>query len=76
MLEVYLKSITALSVIIVVFGFSYSDVLLSVYGGEALSSGSAPLLMRAFWVYVLFLAVNGVTEAFVFSAMSKAEVDK
>ncbi|GAV05110.1 hypothetical protein RvY_15287 [Ramazzottius varieornatus] len=75
MLEVYLKSITALSVIIVVFGFSYSDVLLSIYGGETLNSGSAPLLMRAFWVYVLFLAVNGVTEAFVFSAMSKAEVD-
>ncbi|OQV23552.1 Protein RFT1-like protein [Hypsibius exemplaris] len=75
MLEVYLKTITAFSIIIVIFGYSYSDILLQIYGGQVLTTGDAPALMRAFWVYVLFLAVNGVTEAFVFSAMSKAEVD-
>lgn len=76
MLEAYLKSITALSTIVVVFGYHYSDVLLAVYGGNTLSSGIAPTLMRAYWFYVLFLAVNGVTEAFVFSAMNKTEVDQ
>lgn len=76
MLEVYLKTITALSTIIVLFGYHYSDVILMIYGGTTLSTGVAPDLMRAYWFYVMFLAVNGVTEAFVFSAMSKQQVDK
>ena len=76
MLEVYLKTITAFSVLVVVFGFFYSDILLQLYGLRDLTVGDASRLMRFYWLYVLFMAVNGVSEAFVFSAMSKAEVDR
>lgn len=35
-----------------------------------------PTLLRCYSSYVLLLAVNGVTECFVFAAMSQEEVDK
>lgn len=35
-----------------------------------------PSLLRFYSFYVLLLAVNGVTECFVFAAMSKEEVDR
>lgn len=35
-----------------------------------------PSLLRCYSSYVLLLAVNGVTECFVFAAMSQEEVDK
>ena len=35
-----------------------------------------PVLMRCYCLYVLLLAVNGVTECFTFAAMSKEEVDR
>ncbi|XP_006748028.1 protein RFT1 homolog [Leptonychotes weddellii] len=41
-----------------------------------LSSGSGPVLLRSYCLYVLLLAVNGVTECFTFAAMSKEEVDR
>ncbi|GAB1298665.1 Protein RFT1 homolog [Apodemus speciosus] len=36
----------------------------------------SPVLMRCYCLYVLLLAVNGVTECFTFAAMSKEEVDR
>lgn len=41
-----------------------------------LSSGSGPVLLRSYSLYVLLLAINGVTECFTFAAMSKEEVDR
>ena len=35
-----------------------------------------PSLLRCFSSYVLLLAINGVTECFVFAAMSQEEVDR
>lgn len=35
-----------------------------------------PSLLRYYSCYVLLLAVNGITECFVFAAMSQEEVDK
>lgn len=35
-----------------------------------------PVLLRAYCLYVLLLAINGVTECFTFAAMSKEEVDR
>ena len=34
------------------------------------------MLLRSYCGYVLLLAVNGVSEGFVFATMSKGEVDK
>lgn len=37
---------------------------------------AGPTLLRWFCVYVLLLAVNGVSEGFVFATMSKEQVDR
>ncbi|KAF5892710.1 protein RFT1, partial [Clarias magur] len=75
-LECLLKLVLLIGLIITAFGYSYSYLALDMYGGELLSSGSGPSLLRSYSFYVLLLAVNGVTECFVFAAMSKEEVDR
>ena len=37
---------------------------------------AGPTLLRWYCLYVLFLAVNGVTECFMFAAMSQQQVDR
>ncbi|XP_032314166.1 protein RFT1 homolog isoform X2 [Camelus ferus] len=75
-LESLLKLALLAGLTITVFGFAYSQLALDIYGGAMLSSGSGPILLRAYCLYVLLLAINGVTECFTFAAMSKEEVDR
>ncbi|XP_064632920.1 protein RFT1 homolog isoform X2 [Lineus longissimus] len=75
-LESLLTLVVLIGVTFLAFGYPYSYLLLDIYGGENLSSGSGPTLLRWYCVYVLIIAVNGVTECFVFAAMSQKEVDK
>ncbi|XP_029908462.1 protein RFT1 homolog [Myripristis murdjan] len=75
-LECLLKLVLVIGLIITVFGYAYSHLALDIYGGSLLSSGAGPTLLRYYSSYVLLLAVNGVTECFVFAAMSQEEVDK
>ncbi|XP_010767813.1 protein RFT1 homolog [Notothenia coriiceps] len=75
-LECLLKLVLVVGLIISVFGYAYSHLALDLYGGSLLSSGAGPTLLRFYSGYVLLLAVNGVTECFVFAAMSQREVDK
>uniref|UniRef100_A0A8C2IQZ4 Protein RFT1 homolog n=1 Tax=Cyprinus carpio TaxID=7962 RepID=A0A8C2IQZ4_CYPCA len=75
-LECLLKLVLLIGLIIAVFGYAYSHLALDIYGGELLSSGAGPALLRCYSCYVLLLAINGVTECFVFAAMSKEEVDR
>lgn len=75
-LECLLKLVLVIGLIITVFGYAYSHLALDIYGGSLLSSGAGPTLLRCYSCYVLLLAVNGVTECFVFAAMSQEEVDK
>ena len=65
-----------LGLIIAVFGFSYSHLLLRLYGGSTLSDGSGPLLLRTHSLCIWFLAINGVTEAYVSAAMTSEQLDK
>ncbi|XP_048657100.1 protein RFT1 homolog isoform X3 [Marmota marmota marmota] len=74
-LESLLKLALLAGLTITVFGFAYSQLALDIYGGAMLSSGSGPVLLRTYCLYVLLLAINGVTECFTFAAMSKEEVD-
>lgn len=71
-----LKLVLVIGLIITVFGYAYSHLALDIYGGSLLSSGAGPSLLRCYSSYVLLLAINGVTECFVFAAMSKEEVDR
>lgn len=75
-LECLLKLVLVIGLIITVFGYAYSYLALDIYGGSLLSSGTGPSLLRCYSCYVLLLAVNGVTECFVFAAMSQMQVDK
>ncbi|XP_069874630.1 man(5)GlcNAc(2)-PP-dolichol translocation protein RFT1 isoform X2 [Dipodomys merriami] len=75
-LEFLLKLALLTGLTITVFGFAYSQLALDIYGGAMLSSGTGPILLRCYCVYVLLLAINGVTECFTFAAMSKEEVDR
>uniref|UniRef100_A0A3B3BVC2 Protein RFT1 homolog n=1 Tax=Oryzias melastigma TaxID=30732 RepID=A0A3B3BVC2_ORYME len=75
-LECLLKLVVVIGLIITVFGYGYSHLALDLYGGSLLSRGAGPVLLRCYSCYVLLLAVNGVTECFVFATMSKEEVDK
>ncbi|XP_030632458.1 protein RFT1 homolog [Chanos chanos] len=75
-LECLMKLVLVVGLIITVFGHAYSHLALDIYGGELLSSGTGPSLLRSYSFYVLLLAVNGVTECFTFAAMSKEEVDR
>lgn len=65
-----------LGITILVFGYAYSFLLLDIYGGSMLSSYPGPMLLRWFCIYVLLLAVNGITECFAFATMTKSEVDR
>ncbi|KAM4722414.1 man(5)GlcNAc(2)-PP-dolichol translocation protein RFT1 [Rhinophrynus dorsalis] len=75
-LESLLKLVTLIGLIIIAFGYGYSQLALDIYGGSMLSGGSGPLLLRCYCLYVLLLAINGVTECFTFASMSKEEVDR
>ncbi|XP_041080857.1 protein RFT1 homolog [Polyodon spathula] len=75
-LESLLKLVVLIGLTITVFGYAYSHLALDVYGGSLLSSGSGPTLLRYYSLYVLLLAVNGVSECFTFAAMSKEQVDR
>ncbi|PFX33256.1 Protein RFT1-like [Stylophora pistillata] len=74
-LEVVLKFVVLVGLTFLVFGYSYSFLLLDIYGGKTLSSGEGPSLLRWYCVYVLIIAVNGMTECFMFATMSKDDVD-
>ena len=71
-----LKFVLHVALAILCFGYSYSFLALDIYGGSLLSDGEGPTLLRWYCVYVFMLAVNGVTECFVFAAMSQSQVDR
>uniref|UniRef100_A0A8C2T4V7 Protein RFT1 homolog n=2 Tax=Coturnix japonica TaxID=93934 RepID=A0A8C2T4V7_COTJA len=75
-LELLLKLVLLIGLTIAVFGCAFSQLALDIYGGSMLSSGTGPDLLRCYSLYVLFLAVNGVTECFTFASMCKEEVDR
>uniref|UniRef100_A0A8C3CS72 Protein RFT1 homolog n=1 Tax=Cairina moschata TaxID=8855 RepID=A0A8C3CS72_CAIMO len=75
-LEQLLKLVLLIGLTITVFGYAFSQLALDIYGGSMLSSGTGPNLLRCYSLYVLFLAINGVTECFTFALMCKEEVDR
>lgn len=74
-LAMILKFVLVVAMVIVSFGYAYSYLALNIYGGKLLSE-EGPTLLRWYCVYVLLLAVNGVTECFVMAAMSQKQVDR
>ncbi|XP_019849739.1 PREDICTED: protein RFT1 homolog isoform X2 [Amphimedon queenslandica] len=75
-LSLLIKTVTLIALMIIAFGVNYSDLALDIYGGSILSQGIGPVLLKCYCVYVLFLALNGITECFMFAALSQDEVDR
>lgn len=71
-----LRVVMLLGMLILVFGYAYSFLALDWYGGKVLSAGTGPTLLRWYCLYVLILAVNGITECFYFAAMSQTQIDQ
>ncbi|CAF1450278.1 unnamed protein product [Rotaria sordida] len=65
-----LRFVIIISLLVITFGFPYSRTLLNIYGGTNLIEGSGPGLLRLYCIYILFLAINGITEAFSQATMS------
>ncbi len=76
MLELLLKFCITLGSIFVFFGPAYTHTLLLLLYGDKWTSTEAPLVLSAYCFYVLFMAVNGVTEAFVHAASDRSQLDR
>jgi oligosaccharide translocation protein RFT1 len=64
-----------ISLFVITFGIPYSRFLLNLYGGSNLINGPGPTLLRLFCIYILFVAINGITEAFSQATMSIKQLD-
>lgn len=72
MLRTALRVMTLIAWIGCTFSHAYSRLLLFFYGGGGLltSNPEAAVLLRMFAAYLVFLAWNGPTEAFMNAAMT------
>jgi len=66
-----------IGLVMVVYGIPYSNSVLFLYGGEKLSEkGPGTRLLQANCAYIFIMALNGVTEAFTFAAMTQDQMNK
>jgi oligosaccharide translocation protein RFT1 len=70
-----LRFVLVLSFLVIAFGIPYSRFILNLYGGSNLIDGPGVLLLQLYCIYILFLAVNGITEAFSQATMSIKELE-
>ncbi|XP_044760485.1 protein RFT1 homolog [Coccinella septempunctata] len=69
--------IVSFGLVIFVFGQSYSYTLLYLYGGRNLVNNVLPVTLLKFHCFaIILLAINGVTEGFVFATMSNKQLDR
>ena len=75
--ENLMKIVSLIGSVVLVFGQSYSQLLLQLYGGDKLGKNDVCVnMLRLHCVYVLLLAVNGVTESFYNATMSNVQIEK
>eukprot|EP00899_Mesostigma_viride_P021462 jgi/Mesvir1/29317/Mv01574-RA.1 len=68
------KAAFLMGLVFVGFGPSYSYVLLRILYGHKWSETEAPAVLAAYCLYVLALALNGITEAFVHAVLSARQL--
>ena len=71
-----LRSMILIGLVVAVYAQSYSHMLLHLYGGEKLSSGIGPGLLRSQSIFLIFMAINGVSECYAFAAMTTSQVER
>ena len=73
--ENLLKIVSLIGLLVFCFGQSYSQLLLQIYGGDKLGMNSLCFnMLRLYCVYVMLLAVNGVTESLFSATMSDKQL--
>uniref|UniRef100_F1KVI7 Protein RFT1 homolog n=1 Tax=Ascaris suum TaxID=6253 RepID=F1KVI7_ASCSU len=73
-LEGLLHLTVVTGVIVCVFAVPYSPLAVSIYGGDLLSKNSGAAILRFYCVYIVIIAVNGITECFAMATMSSAQL--
>lgn len=68
--------ITSLGLIILVFGQSYSSLLLWLYGGDNLTTSLPVLLLKVHCLAVLLLGINGITECYTNATADSITIQK
>ncbi|KAJ7524112.1 hypothetical protein O6H91_18G078300 [Diphasiastrum complanatum] len=69
-----MKLANIVGMVFVAFGPSYSYVLLRMLFGRQWSDGEASVVLGSYCLYVMVLAVNGVTEAFLHAVSTKEQL--
>ncbi|CAG2104805.1 unnamed protein product, partial [Medioppia subpectinata] len=74
----FIKLMTLFGLIVLTFGFNYSELALLLCGGHQLvaaNNGLATQLLQWHCLYILFLSVNCMTECFTFAATNSRQLD-
>lgn len=74
LLGTVVKLVSLVGLVFVAFGPSYSFVLFDVLYGAKWSGTDAPFVLSVYCVYILFIAVNGVTEAFITATIPQRDM--
>lgn len=74
----FFRMLTKLMILIclyfLTFGPSYSYLLIQLLYGSKYSQTDAPMVLKVYCLYVCFMAINGITEAFVNSVAGSDEL--
>lgn len=73
-----LKVVTSIGLIGFVFGQSYAKTVLTLYGGSKFvdDDGLSVQLLRWHAVAIVLLAINGISEGYMFATMTSQELDR
>lgn len=70
------KVVTSIGLLGFTFGQSYSGTLLLLYGGADFVAGGLPeILLRSHSLAIVLLAVNGITEGYMFATNTSKQID-
>lgn len=76
MLSYVCKTVTSIGLMGFVFAQSYAGTVLLLYGGQDFVAGGLPeLLLRWHSVAIVLMAVNGVSEGYMFATNTSKEID-
>ncbi|KAG6576812.1 protein RFT1 homolog [Cucurbita moschata] len=71
-----LKLVLLIGLIFMAFGPSYSYALIRLLYGQKWSDGEAPTALRYYCLYIIVLAMNGTSEAFLHAVANESQLKK
>uniref|UniRef100_A0AC34QA76 Protein RFT1 homolog n=1 Tax=Panagrolaimus sp. JU765 TaxID=591449 RepID=A0AC34QA76_9BILA len=69
-----LKVVIMLGLVLLVFGIPYSSLAVRIYGGSVLVENNGHQMLDLYLLYLLVMAINGITECFAFATMGSREI--